>query len=418
PALAPGWRGRRSLSAVVTFALRGERNAAGFATRPPRSTLRAIRPRAPAGAPGHAITPSLHVPAAPGARLGVHRIRADDSACRNGRRPTAATHRGKRMKHDMNRLSLAVRLALTVGALAVAGTLQAQDAANAGAQPSGTQQSDTQQSATQAPSQSKAKTLQGMVVTGSLIRRADAETSSPVVTIDRSNIDNSGKPTLGDVLQQLPSISGNATNTQNNSNGGGGASPLLEGGDGAARVSLRGLGETRTLVLIDGQRMANQDINMIPQNMIERVDVLAEGASTVYGSDAIGGVVNFILRKDFKGAQFSLNDGISGHGDSKRRGFNLTGGMSGDNYSIVGGLDYNKYDATLASQRDFSRQQLYLSSGTIIAAGSSSIPTGRIQLPASIASQYGCAINSSGTANVTLATGDGSNLGDYRCRLG
>src|SRR6185437_14304629 len=100
----------------------------------------------------------------------------------------------------------------------------------------------------------------------------------------------------------------------------------LEGGDGAARVSLRGLGKTRTLVLIDGQRMANQDINMIPQNMIERVDVLAEGASTVYGSDAIGGVVNFILRKDYKGAEFSLNDGISSHGDGQRRGFNFTVG--------------------------------------------------------------------------------------------
>src|SRR6185437_9571106 len=160
--------------------------------------------------------------------------------------------------------------------------------------------------------------------------------------------------------------------------------------DGAARVSLRGLGETRTLVLIDGQRMANQDINMIPQNMIERVDVLAEGASTVYGSDAIGGVVNFILRKDYKGAEFSLNDGISSHGDGQRRGFNFTVGDSGEKGNIVAGLNYNKYDSVLATKRSFSAHQLYLSSGVVTAAGSGTIPTGRIQVPSSIANDYRC----------------------------
>ena len=312
------------------------------------------------------------------------------------------------MKYGMNHLSLAVRLALTAGIFTAAGVAQAQ-----------TPQTNNPPSSDQAtpPSKSKAKTLQAVVVTGSLIRRVDLETASPVVTLDRATITNSGKPVLGDVLQQMPSISGNATNPQNNSNGGGVASPLLEAGDGASRVSLRGLGINRTLVLVNGQRMANPDINLIPPDMIERVDVLAEGASTVYGSDAIGGVVNFILRKDFKGAQFSLNDGISSHGDAQRRGFNLTAGATGDNFSIAAGLDYNKYDATLASRRKFSKQQLYLSSGSVVAAGSSSIPTGRIQVPASIASQYGCPINSSGTANVTLAQGDGSSLGDYRCRL-
>jgi len=312
------------------------------------------------------------------------------------------------MKYGMNHLSLAVRLALTAGIITAAGVAQAQ-----------TPQADNPPSSDQAtpPSKSKAKNLEAVVVTGSLIRRVDVETASPVVTLDRASISNSGKPVLGDVLQQMPAISGNATNPQNNSNGGGVASPLLEGGNGASRVSLRGLGINRTLVLVNGQRMANPDINLIPPEMIERVDVLAEGASTVYGSDAIGGVVNFILRKDFKGAQFSLNDGISSHGDAQRRGFNLTAGNTGENYSIAGGIDYNKYDAVLGKRRKFSKQQLYLSSGSVVAAGSSSIPTGRITLPASIANQYGCPINSSGTAQVTLASGNGSSLADYRCRL-
>jgi outer membrane receptor protein involved in Fe transport len=295
----------------------------------------------------------------------------------------------------------------------VAGVAQAAQVST----PDNPQSTDQAAQADQAPSKKNAKTLQSVVVTGSLIKRVDVETASPVVTLDRATISNSGKPVLGDVLQQMPSISGNATNPQNNSNGGGVASPLLEAGDGASRVSLRGLGITRTLVLVNGQRMSNPDINLIPPDMIERVDVLAEGASTVYGSDAIGGVVNFILRKNYKGVQFSLNDGVSSHGDAQRHGFNLTAGTTGERYSIAAGIDYNKYNETLASRRKFSRQQLYLSSGAVVAAGSSSIPTGRIQLPASIASQYGCAINSSGTANVTLASGDGSSLGDYRCRL-
>ena len=316
------------------------------------------------------------------------------------------------MNYNQNHLSLAVRLALGVGFITTAGLVQAQQTS------SGTP--DTAQQQTQ-PETSKAKTLEAVTVTGSLIRRVDVETASPVVTLDRATIANSGKPVLGDVLQQLPSISGNATNPSNNSNGGGVASPLLEAGGGASRVSLRGLGINRSLVLVNGQRMANADVNLIPPDMIERIDVLAEGASTVYGSDAIGGVVNFILRKDFKGVQFSLNDGISSHGDAQRHGFNLSAGATGENFNIVGGLDYNKYDAVLGARREFSRQQLYLSGGSVVAAGSSSIPTGRIQLPEAIVNQYGCALSGpvgNRTANVTLAQGDGSSLGDYRCRLG
>ena len=322
------------------------------------------------------------------------------------------------MKYNQNHLSLAVRLALSVGFVTSAGVVQAQQQTT-GSDTTSTSTSTTSTTTTQTPAKpeaNKAKTLTAVVVTGSLIRRVDMETASPVVTLDRTNILNSGKPTLGDVLQQLPSVSGNATNPSNNSNGGGGASPTLEGGDGASRISLRGLGESRTLVLIDGQRMANADLNMIPQSMIARVDVLAEGASTVYGSDAIGGVVNFILRKDYTGAEFSLNDGISSHGDGQRHGFDLTVGESGEKGSIVAGLDYNKYDPVLTTKRGFSTSPLYLSSGKVSAAGSSSIPTGRIQVPAGIANQYGCPVNSTGTSLVTLAGGNGSSLSDYRCR--
>ena len=303
------------------------------------------------------------------------------------------------MNHQMKRLSLAVRVGLTAGLVAAAGLAQAQQPAQ-----------------DQGNTKDQPKTLQTVVVTGSLIRRVDTETASPVTIVDRQNITNSGKPTLGDVLQQLPSIAGNATNPQNNSNGGGVASPLTEGGDGASRVSLRGLGTGRTLVLIDGQRMLNADMNLVPQNMVQRIDVLAEGASTTYGSDAVGGVVNIILRHDFDGAEVSVNSGISGHGDGQRHGLSLTMGHTGDKYNIVGGINYNKYNAVPATRRDFSKEQLYLTGGAVSVAGSSSTPNGRMQLPGSFAAQYGCTPDSSGHITVTRESGDGTTLGDYRCR--
>jgi iron complex outermembrane recepter protein len=310
------------------------------------------------------------------------------------------------MQAYYNRLSVAVRLALSVGIASSAVAVHAQDTTS--------QQNTSSQSSSEQNPSSKPKTLSAVTVTGSLIRRVDTETASPVITLDRTALTNNGSPTLGNVLQQLPSISGYATNPSNNSNGGGVASPTLEGGDGASRVSLRGLGTNRTLVLVDGQRMANSDLNMIPQNMIQSVDVLAEGASTAYGSDAIGGVVNFHLRKDFQGAEFSLNDGISSHGDGQRRGFNFTTGASGADGNIVAGLDWNKYTPVLAVRRGFSQHALYLSSGVVTPAGSGTIPSGRILIPAGL-SPGGCNVNGAGNTYVTLAHGSGGALGDYRC---
>ncbi len=299
------------------------------------------------------------------------------------------------MNHKMKRLSLAVRVGLTAGVIASAGLARAQQSSGQADQQNG-----------------QPKTLQTVVVTGSLIRRVDLETASPVTTVDRQKITNSGKPTLGDLIQQLPSIAGNATNPQNNSNGGGVASPLTEGGDAASRVSLRGLGTGRTLVLVDGQRMLNADLNLIPEAMVERIEVLNEGGATVYGSDAVGGVVNIILRKNFEGAELTFNDGISGHGDGQRRGFSVAMGHSNEKFSLAGGLDYNKYDEVPATRRDFSKAQLYLSDGMVSVAGSSSIPTGRIQVPPTVAAQFpDCYKN-----QITLASGDGTSVSDYRCR--
>ena len=316
------------------------------------------------------------------------------------------------MKYDLNHLSMAVRLALTIGVFSVAGAVQAQDSTTTTTDAAASSQAKPDQ-----PSKDKAKTLQAVSVTGSLIRRVDSETASPVVTLDRANIEASGKLTLGDTLQQLPSVQGNATNTQNNTNGGGVASPNLEGGDGAARISLRGLGEDRTLMLVDGQRLANQDLNMIPQSMIERVDVLAEGASTVYGSDAIGGVVNFILRKDYQGATFTTNFGQSDHNDGAQRGYTFTFGQTSDKGSIMAGINYNKQDGVEAANRNFSKDALTLKKNGPVIGGSPSTPNDYLQLPTRLAGAFpgGC---TAASGYVALNPGGNSTVlspANYHC---
>ena len=222
------------------------------------------------------------------------------------------------MKLDTNKLSSAVRLALTLGAVSTAGLTTAAFAQNTG-------------NATP-PSDKKAQQLETIVVTGSRIRRVDIETANPVFAIDRQTINQSGAVTLGDLVQQSPAISGQATNPYVNNGGGAGAST----------VSLRGLGSNRTLVLIDGHRVINSgggaDINTIPVAMVERVVVLKDGASSVYGSDAIGGVINFIMRKNFQGAEFSANYGVSDHSDGARQGESAIFGQSTDKGSIVAGI--------------------------------------------------------------------------------
>lgn len=238
---------------------------------------------------------------------------------------------------------------------------------------------------------------------------------SLVVMLDCLIFINLGKFVFGDVLQQLLSILGNVINLQNNSNGGGVVSLLFEVGDGVLCVLLCGLGINCMLVLVDGQCMFNLDINLILLDMIEWVDVLVEGVLMVYGLDAIGGVVNFILCKNYKGVQFSFNDGIFSYGDVKCYGFNFIVGIIGDGYSIVVGLDYNKYDEILVVWCKFFCQQLYLFSGVVVVVGFSLILIGCIQVLVLVVVQYGCVVNLFGIVQVILVLGDGLVLGDYCC---
>jgi outer membrane receptor protein involved in Fe transport len=293
------------------------------------------------------------------------------------------------MKFGENKLCTSVRLALSLGMLAASAYGTAAFA------------QDAQSSTTPPPDQTKSKTLETVTVTGSLIRRVDVETASPVVTIDRAQIAATGKQTLGDLVQQLPAMTGGNVNPATNNGG----------GSGKSSINLRGLGSDRTLILIDGQRLLSKDPNAIPADAIERIEVLPTGASATYGSDAIGGVVNFILRKNYQGATFSANVGQSDHNDGDQNGYTFTFGQTSDKGSIMAGLNYNKQDGVLAANRAFSKNALTLSGSQVIVGGSSSTPVGRIQLPAGLASTFGC-------SNVSLNPGGNSQVvstANYHC---
>jgi outer membrane receptor protein involved in Fe transport len=250
--------------------------------------------------------------------------------------------------------------------------------------------------------------LETIVVTGSRIRRVDLETASPVFVLDKSQIEKTGKLTIGDLLQSTPAIAGGAAATNPAVNNG--------GGTGASTIDLRGLGPQRTLILVNGRRLTGPapDVNAIPVNLIERVEVLKDGASAVYGSDAIGGVVNFILRKDYQGAEVAVDYGIADKDDGQRQGFSATIGHASDKGSVMIGVNYHKQDEVLAKDRDFSKDAIYLSSGVASAAGSSRTPRGRVFLPDDILARYGGCED--GAGSVTRIPGSaGTSLGDYRC---
>lgn len=170
----------------------------------------------------------------------------------------------------------------------------------------------------QLPDESKADALQAIeeiVVTGSRIARRDFSSVSPVVTLDRTEIGLTGTTVLNELLNTLPQVDPGLGAGTNNS-------PF-----GSARINLRALGDVRTLVLLNGRRYAangifgSVDLNALPPVMIERVEILSGGASAVYGSDAVAGAVNFVLRNDYVGFESSLQYDVTERGD-------------GDTYSV------------------------------------------------------------------------------------
>jgi len=198
--------------------------------------------------------------------------------------------------------------------------------------------------------------IEEIMVTGSRIARADLEGSNPVTVIDRTQMLRTGAPSVGEILQNLPSSAGGAVNTGVNN-----------GGSGAVRFSLRGLGSQRTLVLINGKRAvasglganSSVDLNNIPSGMIERVEVLKDGASAIYGSDAIAGVVNIITRSDFEGAEWSSTFGQTSESDGDQTKHEFTLGTSTDKGNFVVSGYWANQEPIWAGDRKYSEEEIW-----------------------------------------------------------
>ena len=194
--------------------------------------------------------------------------------------------------------------------------------------------------------------LEEVFITGSRIKRtSDYQEGSQVVSIDRAEIDALGSLIISDVLRGSPL---NAYGSFNERSGSSAQSNAV--------IDLRGLGEERTLVTIDGRRMVgspNQgaaiiNINMIPMAAVERVDILADGASAVYGSDAVAGVVNMQMRRDFEGLEFNIRYGDRANDEGDEFGASLIGGVTSDRGNITFAVEHNRRDPIWDRDREYT----------------------------------------------------------------
>ena len=234
------------------------------------------------------------------------------------------------------------------------------------------------------PSEDTTTTLDRIQVTGSRIKRAELEGQVPVQTVTREDIERTGLTSIGDVVQAL-TASGSALNTKFNSSGNFGFPPDGSGvGAGSSQVDLRHLGSRRVLVLVDGMRWVNEasasgvgaavDLNTIPLAIVDRIEVLEDGASALYGSDAIAGVVNIITRRNFDGASISLQYGEYAEGDGATTKADLAWGWNGERSNLFLGASYTDQEQISSADREQARFPV---PGTGVTFGSSGTPTGR-----------------------------------------
>ncbi|NII54297.1 TonB-dependent receptor [Luteibacter sp. SG786] len=191
-----------------------------------------------------------------------------------------------------------------------------------------------------------------VTVTGSRIRGTDVETAQPVFTMDRQAIRATGLTGLGDILARLPSAATPEVTPQDT---------LSSSNDAGGRyANLRNLGAVRTLVLVNGRRWTSSlggltDLSTIPLSIVERIEVLKDGASSIYGSDAIGGVVNIVTTDRFEGASADVLYGVNGRGDGTQKNGTFTWGRSNEKSSIILGAAYEDGDELRDSKRSLTR---------------------------------------------------------------
>jgi iron complex outermembrane receptor protein len=194
--------------------------------------------------------------------------------------------------------------------------------------------------------------LDRISVTGSRIRAANVETQQPVLTLSRESLEKQGFNSVADVLNNLTSAGAPAISR----------SESLASGEnvGGYYIDIRNLGASRTLVLMNGKRLGAttsglQDLSQIPMGAVERIEILKDGASAIYGSDAIAAVVNVITRKNVEGGEATAYFGQYGEGDGDTEQYSMTLGATGERGSLTLSAEYNKADPVMAKDRWFSR---------------------------------------------------------------
>jgi iron complex outermembrane receptor protein len=235
--------------------------------------------------------------------------------------------------------------------------------------------------------------LQRVEVTGSRIRQVDLETAQPIQVVTQEQIQKTGLVTVGDLINNLSSAG-----SPDFSKGGALVSNAENGGQ---YPSLRNLGAQRLLILVDGKRWTQSvggytDVSTIPAIFIDRMEVLKDGASAVYGSDAIAGVVNIILKKSMDGGQISLYEGANQrNGDGKNKDFSVSYGAASDKASIMFGLSHTEQGVVWAKDRDITA---YTYGPNHPTAGYGTGPWGRIRAvgPTGLATGFNQYLNHTG----------------------
>lgn len=234
--------------------------------------------------------------------------------------------------------------------------------------PAGLPQEQLAQAAFQ--EETRADVIEDITVTGSRIVRDGYNAPTPVSVLTNADIQAQAPANVADFVNQLPSIAGSSTPA--------GSTGSLSGGQaGINAISLRGLGAGRSLVLLDGQRSVAStatglvDVNTFPQQLIERVEVVTGGASAAYGSDAVGGVVNFILNKNFQGLQFTADTGITDYGDGEFYRFTATAGFSAmdGRLKVIASGEYYDLPGIHKVDRDWNRRGYFHINNPVYAPG-------------------------------------------------
>lgn len=260
-------------------------------------------------------------------------------------------------------------------------------AALAGAAPAWAQTSSQEAPADQTAGDESREIL----VTGTRIQRPGLVSASPITAIDSREIQFQGATAVENVLNRMPQVTADANENVSN------------GSDGTARINLRNLGSNRNLVLVNGQRLLPvqaTDVNFIPSALVERIDVVTGGASAVYGSDAISGVVNFILRTDLNGIRADAQYGFSMHSNTNDFARDIVG-ANGYARSPLLPIDGNKFDANIAFGTNFAEDR-----GNLTAYFGYRETRPILQSNRDVSA---CAFDPAGAGNSTLTCGGSSN---------